>query len=212
MPRNKPDPLEQILEIIATTNHYAIGDFLVDLFCETGRSEHHGKMLAPFLRGETTFGVGNLLKQLDAVSRQFVNHKEPEYTLVPSYKSLKSGRAATTSFAAQKVHDQLLVEQAAAADPNGGLHVFAPHKKTEPIKLRLNWDTYGATTFDDIQSILMKHQPLTFNLIRQLALPENHNPKKEYRYRPPNYVHSEPISHVPSDLTHGRLQRRFSPR
>ena len=188
MPQKRLDPLEQILEIVATTNHYAIGDFLVDLFRATGRSERHGKVLAPFLRGETTYGVGEVLKELDTVARQFVNHQEPQYTLEPSYESLKSGRAALTSFAAQKVRDRLLVEQAAAVDPNGGLHVFAPHKKTEPIKLRLSWDTYGTTTFDDIQAILTKHQPLTFDLIQLLALPENHDPEKEYRYQPPNYV------------------------
>ena len=188
MPQHKLDPLEKILEIIATTNHYAIGDFLADLFRTAGRSERHGKMLALFLRGETTFGVGEVLKQLDVVARQFVNHEEPQYALDPSYESLKSGHAAITAFAAQKVRDQLLVEQTVAVDPNSGLHVFAPHKKTEPIKLRLKWDTYGATTFDDIQAILTKHQPLTFKLIQQLSLPENHDPKQEYRYRPPDYV------------------------
>lgn len=199
MPQRKPDPFEQILEIIAATNHYAIGDFLADLFRPTGRSERHGRMLGWFLRGETTYGVGEVLARLDTVAKQFVNHDKPQYTLTASYESLKSGRAALTSFAAQKVRDQLLVEQAAAVDPNGGLHVFAPHKKTESIKLRLNWDTYGATTFKDIQAVLMKHQPLTFDIIQQLALPENHDPEKEYRYRPPNYVCRESISYISLD-------------
>ena len=190
-PMSQPGPFDQVLQIIATTNHYAIGDFLADLFRVTGRSERHGKMLGFFFRGQSTYGVGEVLKRLDMIAGQFAGDpREHQYTLDTPYESLKSGRAALTSYAAQKVHDRLLAEQDAAVDPNGGLHVFAPHKKTdsEPINLRLSWDTYGATTFNDIQAILMKHQPLTFNLVHRLAIPERHDPSKEYRYRPPKYV------------------------
>jgi hypothetical protein len=143
---------------------YAVGDFLMDLFCVTGRSERHGKMLSAFLRGTTVYGVGEVLHQLDAVAGQFENSQEPLYALAPPYKSMRSGRATLTSYAAQKVRHQLSVEQQAAVDPNGGLHVFSPHKKTEPINLRLSWDTYGATTFEDVQAVLRRHQPLTFTL------------------------------------------------
>jgi len=49
--------------MISRSYHYAIGDFLVDLFRATGRLERHGKMLASFLRGKTTCGVGEVLKR-----------------------------------------------------------------------------------------------------------------------------------------------------
>ena len=82
----------------------------------------------------------------------------------------------------------LSAEQYAAIDPDSGLHVFAPRKKAESIKLCLSWDTYGATTFEDVQAVLTKHQPLTFHLIQHLANPEHHDPGKEYRYRHPSCV------------------------
>ena len=71
---------------------------------------------------------------------------------------------------------------------DGGLHVFGPRKKTEPVNLRLSWDTHGATTFEDVQAMLMKHQPLTFDYIQRLVIPERHDPMKGYRYRPPGFV------------------------
>jgi len=182
------EPFDQILEVLATVTHYAIGDFFMDFFRTAARSERHGKMLGAFLQGTTAYGVGEVLEQLDAVARRFKNPSEPLYTLTIPYRSLKSGHAALTSYAAQNVRHQLLVEQCAAVDPESGLHVFAPRKKAEPLKLCLSWDTYGATTFDDIQTLLKKHQPLTFNLIECLAIPERHDSEKGYRYRPPSFV------------------------
>ena len=182
------EPFDQILEVLATATHYAIGDFLMDLFRATGRSERHGKMLGAFLRGTTSYGVGEVLERLDAVVGRFTNAAESPYSLTASYQSLKSGHAALTSYVAQKARDRLLVEQRAAVSPEGGLHVFAPRKKQEPLKLRLSWDTYGATTFEDTQAILRKHQPLTFNLVERLVIPERHDPEKVYRYRPPGFV------------------------
>jgi hypothetical protein len=202
---------ERILQVLAAANHYAVGDFLMDLFCVTGRSERHGKMLSAFLRGTTVYGVGEVLHQLDAVAGQFENSQEPLYALAPPYKSMKSGRATLTSYAAQKVRHQLSVEQQAAVDPNGGLHVFGPHKKTEPINLRLSWDTYGATTFEDVQAVLRRHQPLTFNYVEHLAIPERHDPTKGYRYRPPSFVRKTLILHVLLP-THGRSQHKYSVR
>jgi len=168
-------------------------------------------MLGAFFRGNTTFGVGELLQRLDTIARQFETRQEHLYALTPSYESLKSGRAALTSYAAQKVRDRLLTEQHAAVGPDGGLHVFAPHKKTEPINLRLNWDTYGATTFEDIQNVLIKHQPLAFDLIENLATPERHDLAKNYRYRPPFFVR-ENLTLCFLSLTYERLQRKCFPR
>ncbi|KAF9643300.1 hypothetical protein BDM02DRAFT_3191895 [Thelephora ganbajun] len=55
----------------------------------------------------------------------------------PYHQSLKSGSAALTSCAAQKVSHRLLEEQKAATDPDAGLHVFEPRKPgEEDIKLR----------------------------------------------------------------------------
>jgi len=183
-----PEPFDQILQVLAAADHYTIGDFLVDLFHVTGRSEHHGKMLGVFLRGNTMYGVGEVLEQFDEVAGQFENPREHLYMLTTPYKSLKSSCAALTSYAAQKVRDRLSAEQYVAVDPDSGLHVFTPRKKAEPIKLRLSWDTYGATTFEDVQAILTKHQPLTFHFIQHLANPEHHDLGKEYRYRPPSFV------------------------
>ena len=118
------------------------------------------------------------------------------YALTPPYESLKFGHPALTSYAAQKVRHQLSAEQRAAVDPEGGLHVFAPCKRTEPINMRLSWDTYGATTFEDVQAMLVKHQPLTFEYIQLLAIPERHNRQKEYRYRPSNFVRERSVPYV----------------
>jgi len=108
-------------------------------------------MLSTFLRGNTTYGVGEVLERLDVVAGQFETSREYLYMVTTPYKSLKSGHAALTSYAAQKIRDRLSAEQyAAVLDPDSGLHAFAPRKKTEPIKLRLSWDTYGATTFEDV--------------------------------------------------------------
>ena len=185
------EPFDQLLEVLATSKGYAIGDFLMDFFRVTGRSERHGKMLSAFLRGTTVYGVGEVLERLDTVAGQFKDPSEPPYELTTSYLSLKSGHAALTSYAAQKVRDKLLAEQLAAVQSDSGLHVFAPRKKTEPIKLRLSWNTYGAITFKEVQAVLIKHQPLTFNLIQRLAIPERHDPEKNYRYRPPDFVCQE---------------------
>lgn len=183
-----PNPFEQILQFIASTHGYALGDFLMDLFCDSGRSERHGKMLGAFLRGTTMFGVGDVLERLDTVAGQFENQGEEEYLLDPPYKSLKCARTALTAHAAQKVHQRLSLEQRAAVDPDSGFHVFAPRKKTDPVNLRLSWDTYGATTFADVQTLLMKHQPLTFTYLKCLATSERRDQTKEHRYRPPDFV------------------------
>ena len=42
---------DNILEILATAPHHAIGDFLMDLFRLTKRTECHRKILDVFLRG-----------------------------------------------------------------------------------------------------------------------------------------------------------------
>ena len=208
-------PFEQILQVFATADHYTIGNFLMDFFHApptgsrvTGRSECHGKMLSAFLRGTTSYGVGEVLQQLDAVARRFQNLQEPLYALTPPYESLKSGHPALTSYAAQKVRHQLSAEQHAAVDPEGGLHIFAPRKRTEPINMRLSWDTYGSTTFEDVQAVLVKHQPLTFEYIRLLAIPERHNPQKEYRYRPPSFVREKSVLYVQLPMN-GRSQHRY---
>ena len=150
-------PFDQILQVFTTADHYTIGNFLIDLFHAslpgshaTGRSECHGKMLSAFLWGATSYGVGEVLHQLDTVAGRFQDPQEPLYTLALSYKSLKSGCAALTSYMAQKVSHQLLIEQHKAVDPEGGLHTFAPYRWTEPVNMHLNWDTYSATTFEDI--------------------------------------------------------------
>ena len=206
------EPFETILQTIATADHYTIGDFLMDLFSVTGRSGRHGRMLGSFLRGETVYSLGDVLERLDKVVRgRPENPRECPYTLDTPYRLLKSGHAALTSYAAQKVHDRLSVEQRAAVDPESGLHVFTRRQKTEPIKLRLSWDTYGASTFEDVQAILKKHQPLTFNLIQQLAIPGRHDPEKGYRYRPPDFVCMKKTLCVLS-LTCYRLQHRCSHR
>ena len=200
-------PFDRILEVIANTEHYAIGDFLVDFFRVTGRSERHGKMLAAFLRGTTTYGVGEVLEHLDTVAGRFENPGESVYSLTTPYPSLKSGHAALTSYAVQKVRHQLSVEQHKAVGVDNGLHVFGPHKKTDPLNLRISWDTYGATTFKDVEDLLRKHQPLTFDLIQNLVIPERHEPGKVYRYRPPNFVCEKQTSCIPSP-THDRLRHR----
>ena len=51
------EPFDNILEILATAPRYAIGDFLMDLFRLTKRTERHGKMLGVFLRGSTAYDV-----------------------------------------------------------------------------------------------------------------------------------------------------------
>ena len=141
--------------------HY---DILAYPFRVIGRLERCGKTLIFFLQ-------------------RFGDPQDYQYTLCTHCKSPKYGRVALTSYAAQKVHDRVSVEQDAVDVPsNGGLRVSAPHK-TVPIDLRLNWDAYGTTTFEGIQAILMEHQPRTFNLIHRFSIPTRHEPTKEYRYR-----------------------------
>jgi len=159
----------------------------------TGRSLSHGQMLARFMRGDTTFGVGGVLEALHCAAREFrpTPDKEPLWTLSPThpYGSLKSGYSALTAYAVQEVRDRLREEQKAATDPHAGLHVFFPRKPgEEEIKLRLSWDTYGATTLADVQAILEQHQPITFSYILLLAHPERHDDEDKFRYRPPNIV------------------------
>ena len=199
----RTQPFDTILEAFAAEGHYTIGQFLFEFFRAappgsraTGRLERHGKMLGAFLRarGTTSYGVGEILHQLDAVAGRFDDHEEPLYALEPSYDELKSGHAALTSYVAQKVYSHLRAEQRAAVHPEGGLHVFAPRKQGEPINMRLSWDTYGATTFEDVRTILKKLQPLTFAYIKELTKPKRHDPNKEYRYRPPNFVCEKLIS------------------
>lgn len=164
--------------------------------------------MSRFLRGSSTYSLGEVLERLDRVVGQFLNPGEVPYTLTTPYKSLKSGHVALTSYAAQKVHQQLLIEQRATVDPDGGLHVFAPQRKNGPINLRLSWDTYGATTFKDIQTVLLKHQPLTFNYLQHLATAERRDSEKEYRYRPPDFVREALLRHIQS-LTPGRWLLRY---
>ena len=188
---------EQIIGIIAETPQYTIGDFLMEFFGSpprrghaTGRSLSHGKMLGMFIKGSTTFGVGEALRELHRAAGEFRQTEDQDlYVLTPLYHSLKSGYTALTSYAAQQVKHRLLEEQEAATDPHAGLHVFEPRKPgEEEIKLRLSWDTYGATTLADIQTILKQHQPLTFGYISILAHPKRHKEGDEFRYRPPNVV------------------------
>jgi len=199
---------ERILKIIAITPDYTIGDFLMEFFGSsaphakraTGRSLSHGQMLGKFMRGETTFRVGEVLEAFHCAAQEFRPAPDKESSLwtlstARSYWLLKSGYSALTSYAVQIVGDRLQEEQKAATDPRAGLHVFEPRKPgEEEIKLRLSWDTYGATTLADVQAILQKHQPVTFGYILLLAHPECHDDEVDFRYRPPNIVRGIPMS------------------
>jgi len=82
--------------------------------CATGRSLSHGHVLEAFIRGKTTFGVGELLHAFDCAAWEFrptPEKESPLWTLSPSYQSLKSGYSALTSYTAQKVKDCLEEEQ-----------------------------------------------------------------------------------------------------
>lgn len=211
-----------ILNIIATTSEYTIGDFLMEFFSSpphperaTGRSLRHGQMLGRFMRGRTMFGVGELLQALHCAAREFrvTRAKESLWMLDDKacpYQSLKSGYSALTSYAAQKVKDRLQEEQKAATNPHAGLHVFEPRKPgEEDIKLRLSWDTYGAMTLADIQSVLEQHQPVTFSYVLLLTQPEHHDDDDEFRYRPPNVVCQIFMSSLPPP-TCVRFRQKYS--
>ena len=190
----------EILETIAKTPQYAIGDFLMEFFDSTprkghatGRSVRHGTMLSKFIKGTTTFGVGEVLQQLHGAAEELCRTQDRELFYTPEnpeYHAFKSGCAALTSYAAQTVRRRLVGEQKTATSPDAGLHVFKPRKPgEEDVKLRLSWDSYGATTLADVQAVLEDHQPLTFKYISLLACPERHDGEKdEFRYRPPNIV------------------------
>ena len=196
--RDYSPAFEQILEVIAQTRQYSIGDFLIEFFDSlprhgraTGRTLNHGRMLSMFIKGNTTFGVGEVLQGLHRAAEEFCKTQDEEslYTLARPYQSFKSGRVALTSYAAQQVGHRLLEEQEAATDPGAGLHVFKPHRPgEEETELRLSWDTYGATTLADVQTILEKHQPLMFEYISLLVYPKSHKEDDGFRYRPPNVV------------------------
>jgi hypothetical protein len=148
-------------------------------------------MLAAFITGKTVYGVGDVLESLHCASEEFCPISEGQlWTLANPYQFLKSGYPALTSYAAQKVHQHLEDEQKAATDPQAGLHVFEPRKpEQEDIKLRVTWDSYGATTLSDVQAVLEQHQPLTFSYFCLLAHPGRHDKEKdEFRYRPPDIV------------------------
>ena len=136
--------------------------------------------------GKTTFGVGELLRALDCAAREFrpTLADESLWTLgneTCPYQSLKSGYSALTSYAAQKVKDHLQEEQKAVTNSHAGLHVFEPRKPgEEEIKLRLSWDSYGATTLADVQAVLEHHQPLTFGYILLLTQPGHHDDDNIY--------------------------------
>jgi hypothetical protein len=194
----------QILEVLASTRQYTIGDFLMEFFdspgrdrCATERSLRHGRMLAMFIGGGTVVGVGDVLQEFHHAAEEFCSEgQDSPWRLDYPYHLVKSGYAALTSYAAQKVGDHLQQEQKAATGPDAGLHVFKPRKPGErDVKLRLAWDTYGATTLSDIQAVLEKHQPLTFSYIVRLTHPERHNEEKgEFRYRPPAVVHETTVT------------------
>lgn len=151
----------------------------------------HGRMLGHFLRGRGFVGVGSVLQQIDDAAKEFYSRDHGSlWALDNEYKDLKPGLVALTSYAAQKVLQRLRDEQRAATDPHAGLHVFEPRKPgQEDTKLRISWDSYGATTLSDIQAVLQEHQPLTFSYIFQLAHPGHHNEEQAtFRYRPPNVV------------------------
>jgi hypothetical protein len=165
-----------------------------------------------FIQGKTTFGVGEVLQELHRAAEEYCPRDEgPLWTLANPYQYLKSGSPALTSYAAQKVCHRLQVEQKAATDPHAGLHVFEPRKPGEGgVKLRISWDTYGATTLADVQAVLEKHQPLTFSYVLLLAHPQRHDEEKvEFRYRPPNVVRRMFFSQL-TPPTHPRSRLRSS--
>ena len=194
--RTYTSAFKEILEIIAKAPQYTIGDFLNELFGSPphqghamGRLVRHGKMLAAFIKGTSTYRVGEVLQALHQAAEEFgQTEEEPLYMLTQPYKEMKSGSAALTSYAAQEVCHRLLEEQKVATNTYAGLHVFEPHKSGEEVKMRLSWDTYGATTLADVQAILEQHQRLTFDYISLLAHPGRHKQTDEFRYRPPNIV------------------------
>ena len=75
-------------------------------------------MLAMFIEGKTVIGVGDVLQEVHHAAEEFCSwDRGPLWTLDDSYHSLKSGDAALTSYAAQKVSDRLREEQKKATDP-----------------------------------------------------------------------------------------------
>lgn len=47
---SRPEPFDQILEVLTTAKHCAVGDFLMDFSRMTGRSECHWKTLGAFFQ------------------------------------------------------------------------------------------------------------------------------------------------------------------
>jgi hypothetical protein len=115
-------------------DHYTIADFLKERANQSrnGKITTSRKDARAFLSGSTFVGVGEVLQELDRVAREFRHTQEPPHTLTPPYESLKSGSAALTSYAAQKVRDRLLKEQKAATEAlKDAMDMFCPHFRGE---------------------------------------------------------------------------------
>ncbi|KAL0063202.1 hypothetical protein AAF712_009900 [Marasmius tenuissimus] len=161
----------------------------------------HAQVIQHFFRASGKFSPGQILQNwlLHPTGARSFKDEGPMYSTSVPYHKNRGMRQALTSFAVQIVSAKLLQEAEIAIDvKKGGLHVSLSEKASLAGN-QLKWVNVGSVTVEHVRGIIQEKQPLTWELILQLAARKTRlgeNVDKAKQRRPPEIVATHIISSI----------------
>lgn len=141
-------------------------------------SKTHAQSLRQFLQGDTTFTPAQLI---DFMFRHpygrlsvTVGDAGALFATSPDWREIAPVRQALTAFAAQTVQKQLIREADEAVKPEAGLHATVPKSlrggpESHGSGPKRSWSAIGSATFSNVQEIIQRCQPLTWQYALDIA-------------------------------------------
>ena len=196
--QTKRDKLNSLFDALDAA-HWTLGEFLYYTFrtkdehgVNIHRTVQHSKYSQHFLQGTSKHTPATILDAWFRSPDGRISEGSPDldlmYSIDTPYTEIKPVRAALTSFAAQLIEKKLVTEAKDAVKVGSGLHASSKRK----IGLdTVQWSDVGSATVSQVADVIQKHQPLTWNYMMHIAMPESrgqHGADKTVRTRCPTNV------------------------
>jgi hypothetical protein len=156
------------------------------------QTTEHAAIVSWFLQGRTKYTSAMVLdawfRGPDGSISKYSAAFDLMYSAVVPFTEIGPVRPAMTSFAVQVVRRQVVKEAEDAIKPSSGLHTSVKDKSNPKV---MNWTDIGASTTSKVAEILQKHQPVTMDLMMQIAARPPHKHKgvvTERKFRPVEVV------------------------
>jgi len=179
------EKLQAVFSAISRTAKWNLPEFLYHTFRyqdENGQPVHrtteHAGIVSRFLQGRTKYTPAMVLdawfRGPDGSISKDCEASDLMYSTAVPFTEIQSVRPTMTSFAVQVVRQQVVREAEDAIKPTSGLHTSVKDKSNPKV---MNWTDIGAGTTSQVAEILRKYQPITMDLMMQIAARPPHKRK-----------------------------------